>query len=304
MDGVTNYRNYPHYYGINRPPQMQNFTTKNNTNLFVNRVGNTRQPVFSNMPLGLGSEINPWTGTMIPQPPSPAQQAAMSSGGGGGGYYVQTAPPPPASPPPLTWSETYSLEGAPSWWKGMTPSQLTPETELASIMNSLIPYMTEEDQRQFATSLSSLFPKAFGHYSPEQTNFPTPTPKVGKEQTQYMLSQQRAGSILNALGKMQQATGKKEEDFGPGYKYMRNLASVMSDYGSQIGASGPTRRQVIDMYSAFDPLLSEAQGEKLGAFGELARSLAQPFYGAGKLVNVSRDDSGNWVFGKRNKSWF
>lgn len=55
-----------------------------------------------------------------------SNQAAGSTGGG-------TASPVEASPTPITWSEKYQLPGSPEFWKGMMPSQWTPETEFAAM---------------------------------------------------------------------------------------------------------------------------------------------------------------------------
>lgn len=208
------------------------------------------------------------------------------------------------STPKVTWNSNYSIEGAPTWWKGVTPSTLNPDTEFASILNTLIPFLSVEDQRQMATSLSTLFPDAFSDYSPEKTNYDQPASTITNLTEQYMLSQKRATDVLSGLDKMREATGKSETDFGPGYSYVRNLAQTIKDFGAKEGQNTPTRRQILNMYSALDPMLAEAQGERLGAYGEAARVLTQPFFGAGKLVNVSKDDKGNYVFGKENKAWF
>lgn len=270
--------------------------------LIVNRRGSSYQPVDPRIPLGLGIEFDTWTPYYQNQATNYLNQFNTTTTGGG--TYTGSSPTPTPQPEPLTWSEKYQLEGSPSWWKGMMPSRLTPETEVASIMNALIPYLSTEDQRQMASSLSRLFPDAFGNYSPEKSDLGTPTPGVTDQQKEYFLSQQRAGNILNAMDKMKEASGKGEKDFGPGYQYVRQLAATMKDFGSAEGYKQPSRRQIIDMYSAFDPLLAEGGGEKLGAYSELARSIAQPFFGAGKLVPVSKTESGDWKFGEVNKSWF
>lgn len=232
-------------------------------------------------------------------------QATNQNTGGGGYYYGGSSPQPqPSAPPPLTWAEKYQLEGAPTWWKGMVASQHTPETEFATIMNTLIPYLSTEDQRQFASSLSRLFPDAFGHYSPEKSDLGNPSATVTPEQEQYFLSQKRAQDILGAMDKMKEATGKGDKDFGPGYEYVRQLAATMKDFGAREGYARPTRSQTIKLYSAFDPMLAEGKGEKLGAYGEMARSLAQPFFGAGSLIPVQKDQAGNWIFGENNKKWY
>lgn len=286
---------YPWYYpgALPRIPGST-YTIKNNTPLIVSKPG------ISGVPYGLGMEFDFGFYNYAMQ--QQAQNQAQGGGGYSGGGY--SGPQEPPAPPPLTWSEKYQLEGSPSWWKGMMPSQMTPETEFAVIMNTLIPYLSTEDQRQFASNLSRLFPDAFGHYSPEQSDLGTPSVQMTAQQKDYFLSQKRAGDILGAMDKMREASGQDEKKFGPGYQYMRQLAATMKDFGKKEGYNMPTRADIVKMYSAFDPMLSETSGQQLGAYGEVARSLAQPFFGAGKLVNVGRDEQGNWKFTGQNKSWF
>ena len=295
------------------PPPVSSYGKKyypggDGTTMYTNTVNpRTGQGVRLDIPKGIGIEpgvFNYLAGQDVILPQYNLYNTSASGGGTSGGTYTGSSPAPAPEPEPLTWSDKYQLEGSPSWWKGMMPSRLTPETEVASIMNALIPYLSIEDQRQMASSLSRLFPDAFSNYSPEKSNLGTPTPGVNDQQREYFMSQQRAGNILNAMDKMKEASGKGDKDFGPGYQYVRQLASVMKDFGSAAGYKQPSRRQIIDMYSAFDPLLAEGGGEKLGAYSELARSIAQPFFGAGKLVPVSKTESGDWKFGEVNKSWF
>lgn len=299
LDGVQRYPGIvKSTLGTSKPYYIPGatYTVKNNTPLVVNAPG---------VPKGIGAEFDPayftyanqqYYGTTKPvysAPPPP--------------NYYGSSPQPQVSnpePPPLTWSEKYQLEGAPTWWKGMVASQHTPETEFATIMNTLIPYLSTEDQRQFASSLSRLFPDAFGHYSPEKSDLGTPKGMITPEQEQYFLSQKRAQDILGAMDKMKEATGKSDKDFGPGYEYVRQLAATMKDFGAREGYARPTRSQVVKLYSAFDPMLAEGKGEKLGAYGEMARSLAQPFFGAGSLIPVQKDQAGNWIFGENNKKWY
>jgi len=224
--------------------------------------------------------------------PTTSGGTTVSGGGGGGGEA------------PITWSNKYSLDNAPGWWKGMMPSRWTAETEFAAMANALLPYMSAEDQRALGSTLSRLFPDAFSSYSPEQTDYPTPVTAIPETQQTYFQSQQRADEILSALNKMKEASGQDESKFGPGYQYLRHLAQTMKDFGAPTGAKNMSRRQIINLYGALDPLLAETKGEQLGAYGEVARSLTQPFFSAAGLLEVSKDESGKWTFGKANKSWF
>jgi len=220
----------------------------------------------------------------------------------GGGMPVSSPPTAPATNP-LTWSNKYGLPGAPEWWKGMMPSQWTPETEVAAMANALIPYLSAEDQRQMGSTLSRLYPDAFGSYSPEQTKYGT-TPDLTTEVSHYFQSKKRAGDVLSALDKIKEASGQDESKMGPGYQYLRQLAKTMQDFGADEDDYRMSRRQIKSLYGALDPLLSEAKGEKLGAYGEIARGLAQPFFTAAGFMGVKKDASGNWIFGDPNKNWY
>lgn len=230
--------------------------------------------------------------------------AAPAAPGGGGGEAV--AGPVEATPAavPITWSEKYQLPGSPEYWRGMMPSQWTPETELAAMSNALMPYLSPEDQRALGSNLSRMFPDAFGSYSSEKTQFPQPATSLTPPTSSYFQSAQRATDILSALDKMKEASGQEESKFGPGYQYLRQLASTMKDFGAVAGAQNMSRRQMVNLFGALDPLLAESKGQQLGAYEGLAKSMTQPFFTAAQLLNVGKDESGNWVFGKANKSWF
>lgn len=215
-------------------------------------------------------------------------------GGGDGGDGGET---------PVTWTETYKVEGAPSWWKGLTPSAVTPESSYISLMNSLIPFLSEEDQRTVASNVSRMA-DAFAPYSPTIPQFAPPPNELTTELRNKFTSAARAGRVLETMKKMILSSGKEAKEYGPGYKYLQDVASVLRDFG-QIGASDvQTRRQQLQALSALDPLLSEGEGEQLGAFGSIARALAQPFFSAGGLYRTQRTQGGKTVFGTPNAQWF
>lgn len=228
--------------------------------------------------------------SLIPQP----EQDYGGDGGGGDGGGGET---------PVTWTETYKVEGAPSWWKGLTPSAVTPESSYISLMNSLIPFLSEEDQRTVASNVSRMA-DAFGGYSPTTTKFLPPPNELTTELRNKFTSAARAGRVLETMQKMILSSGKEAKEYGPGYKYLQDIASVLRDFG-QIGASDvQTRRQQLQALSALDPLLSEGEGEQLGAFGSIARALAQPFFSAGGLYRTQRTQGGKTIFGTPNTQWF
>lgn len=222
--------------------------------------------------------------------------------GGGGGSGGSGSGSGEEAPKEITWREAYSYEGAPSWWKGMMPSEWNPETEFAAIVNALIPFLTPEDQRQMGSYLARLFPKGFS-YNPESVEYTPPPPSVETGDRQKYLSSQRAEEALKVLDEVKRLSGKKDEELGPGYSYIRQIVKAFKDFGGTPEGI-QTRRQVLNLYSTVDPLLAESRGEKLGAYGEIARAIVQPFMASGTLVNVSKDEQGNWVFGKGNKKWY
>lgn len=239
-----------------------------------------------------------WDTRIYEKPPAPSSDEDQT--GGGGGWGGGEAP----QPKEITWSQTYSVEGAPEWWKGMTPSEWTPETEFASIVNALIPYLTVEDQRQMASYLARLFPTGFGDYNPEKTSYAPPPPPT-TETTDHLkyFSAQRAENALSTLDKLKEAVGKKDDELGAGYSYMRQIIKAFKDFGGT-PENAQTRRQYISMSAALDPLFAESKGEQLSAYGEIARSFARPFISTRPLIKVSKDEQGNWIFGKGNKKWY
>ena len=218
--------------------------------------------------------------------------------GGGGDRYVQ----PPEEK--ITWSEKYTLPGAPSWWKGMMPSKLTPQTELISLMNNIIPYLSEEDQRTVASNIYQTYPEWFGFYG-ENTAFLPYQKDINTPIQDYYTSTTRAQNLMAGLDKYREVSGKSETELGGGYRFLRRVVDATNDFGGNLTTGNrQTRGQYLEMLSTLDPLLAEANGEQLGAYGVAARTIAQPFFTHGKLINVFQDDSGKWRFGGSQKSWY
>jgi hypothetical protein len=109
-----------------------------------------------------------------------------SRGGGGGGKR-------------LRWNQAgYTGEGAPSWWKGILPNKFSATTEYATIYNSMIPYLSPEDQRIAAQHLSSLKLKKSGFetYDPEVNTFGDIPTEVTSDITEKFTSSDRARNAL------------------------------------------------------------------------------------------------------------
>jgi hypothetical protein len=216
-------------------------------------------------------------------------------GGGGGGGFSEP------EPVPITWADTYNVEGAPAWWKGRTPSALDPNSEYAMLVNALIPYMSPEDQRMAGSNLAQLFPDAFGGYNLEVTP-PPPTAAVyqpaPKTQRAYF-DQSRAIGALGTLDKVRTIMGKEPKDLGPGYQYLRNIATAHRNYGGTI-PTPQTRAQYQQLMGMLDPLLGQAKNENLAAYGPIAQAFALPFTSSGPLRDTFKDETGRMRFGRPN----
>lgn len=238
-------------------------------------------------------------------------------GGGGGGFFGNGQLLPPSDnggggggggPAPLTWADTYKVAGAPSWWKGLTPSQLDPQSEYAAMINALIPFLSPEDQRTAASNLQGLYgaEPLFAGYSLETTPAAPLPPNGPIQRTQYdYLSAARGANTLASLDAMRASMGKAATDFGPGYQYLRNLAAVMQNYGGTPGLE-QQRSQYLAEQAALDPLLGESKGTSgpLAAYGPIAQYYTSPFAARGGPRDASRQQNGSWQFGTPNSNLY
>ena len=219
---------------------------------------------------------------------------------GGGGYSGGEEAP---ALPPITWANKYHAKGAPDWWGGFVPSRYDPQSEYAAMLNSMLPYQSAEDQRYTASILYRMYPDTFAAYNPEtQKRMPEIASEMDTDQRRWMTSQQRAKQILSTLDKVRGLMGKDEKS-GPGYDYLRQLGSIMRDFGAEKG-EGQTRQQYSQMMGALDPLAAETQGSQLSAYSELTRMLTQPYYTAGRVTPTSQLENGQTVFGEPIRNYF
>lgn len=274
---------------------------------------------------------NPY-GTSSP-PPSPPPLSGPSPEGGGPGPWPGPWPPgpgpPPPSPPfeqqwgrghgggrraggrglpgvdPTKWGAGYTVEGAPNWWTGRAPTgqAMTPTAAYAAVVNSMIPFLSPEDQRSTANNLARMLPEVFGSYADVgASNVGIPT-GISSELRETYTSAERAEGMLASLEAMRAASTYEEQAFGPGFTYFENLANILSDYGGEEG-SPQTRQQYIQLMAALDPIMGELQGEAMAAFGPAAQAITQPFFSAGSLVPVTQLPDGSWTFGESNVALF
>lgn len=201
------------------------------------------------------------------------------------------------------WWVGYSVENAPSWWKGLVTDDRSPEAMYAMLINSMIPYMSPEDQRYMGDYLSRLFPEHFGDYkaSAEDTSR-IPAPPDMDAQSKTYFSAQRGKSMADTLEKMRVASGLPEDKVGAGYRFLKSLAKDIEVFGSGEN-EGITRSNLARLYSSFDQKIGETQAGELQGYGEVARAIANPFFSAGKLVGIQKDEQGNYRFQSRNPRW-
>jgi hypothetical protein len=229
-----------------------------------------------------------------------APSIPAGNGGGEGGNGKSEEPPTLPEPvlPPITWAESYYVQGAPDWWRGMTPDRNDPQSEYANLLNSMIPYMSPEDQRSSAQLLYRLYPQYFSSYNPTVVSMPTPT-EVSTQMRNWMQSRARAEQMLGTLDKVKEVT--KDKTFGSGYEYLKQLATSLRDFGGQ---EGQTRQQYANLVSALDPLLAETKGDQLSAFASMTRAMTQPYYTAGQVTPTTQLQSGRTIFGQDISNYF
>ena len=230
------------------------------------------------------------------EPPPPPQYGGRRRGGGGGGY---------AEPPETKWEDRYDVEGAPEWWMGQTPigEYMSPTAAYASVVNSMIPFLSPEDQRSTANNLARLLPDVFGSYADVGIDGVTIPTDITSALRERYTSAGRAGEMLVSLEAMRGASDFEEKGFGPGFTYFENLANILGDFGGVEG-SPQTRQQVTQLMAALDPIMAELKGQTLAAFGPAAQAVTQPFFSAGSLVPVSQLPDGRWIFGEPEAAFF
>ena len=207
--------------------------------------------------------------------------------------------------PEYKWWVGYQVDGAPSWWRGLVTDDPSPEAQYAMLINSMIPFMSPEDQRYMGDYLSRLLPATpFKDYQPETSEDVSriPAPPQMDSQSNAYFSANRGRQMAETLEKMRQAAKLPEDKVGAGFRFLKSLAKDIETFGAREG-EGITRSNLQKLFSSFDQKLAETQAGELQGFGELGRAVTNPFFSAGKLVNVFKDEQGNYRFGKQNPMW-
>ena len=254
-------------------------------------------------------------------------------GGGGGGFGAAAAQQiKPASE--VKWKEgNFTLEtpaggSAPDWWKPLIPADSKdmerPDIAYASMLNTMIPYMSPEDQRRAAGDIYALLGGAnFGKYQEVSGDPNIPITQLqsslGLEgqviDSQYFQSRQRSTGAINALSQLREQTvgGNREKigGTGSGYRWLQTALEQAISYGGgpsrkqegTEGASpGQSRAQYLAFQGAIDPIM--AQASSMGPVGSIGQMLLQPFFSQGGVRPTQRTQSGSTIFGTPNAILF
>ncbi len=202
----------------------------------------------------------------------------FGGGGNGGGFGP--------SPEPQTAKFTdlgAQIEGAPEWWKALSPDIFNPISQYQVLTNWLIPQMSQFDQDIAGTNLFQSDPEQFAAYNPELRGAPGAAPEITDELRNQFFVGSRGKRSLSALDQLLSLSGKEAKDFGPGYNYLRSIADAMADVKLTGGASTLTETQMTQLLGTLDPLMAQGKSNQLSAFGPLSQTLVNPFFSAGPL---------------------
>jgi len=232
------------------------------------------------------TNVGGWTYWTNPQTGKYWIVGGSGEGGGGG-----------SNTPNAAWSNNLTAPNAPDWWKGLIPSKLDEENTLPTMLNALVPYLSPEDQRTVASKLYLYDSKTFP--DPEKIKFGEVPTTLSTDTQRYFTSSQRAKDALSMLDKLASATNTKQEKMGTGYKFVRNILDIMSEFGGLSNTEGQTRSQYVQQTAALNALLESAPTGYEG----LAQLLASPSFSAGAVTPVSKSN-GQYIFGEANSTFY
>ncbi len=195
------------------------------------------------------------------------------------------------------WTEKLTSTSAPSWWKGIVPTVANDENLFYSTLNALIPYASSEDQKSMANLLYQYDPENFPDVSEETFNIPVSLSTATKD---YFTSSSRGEEILSMLEQLAKATNTTEEKMGTGYRFLKNVVDTLQDFGGTT-EDKQTRSQYVQQLTSLSELYNNAPSE---AYKSLAEYIASPTFSAGKIVPISTDSDGNYIFGSANKRFY
>ena len=266
--------------------------------------------------------------TNLQQQPSGDLITELGDGGVGGGGAASTQPKPLHE---IEWKDaTFSNEFGrpPSWWVARVPKNVEdaerPDVQQLMELNSLIPFMSPEDQRRAAAQIYAANADKFSEYKPEniggevpvtaQTNRFSPGQDLSVIDKEYFQSRRRARGAIKQLDELRQQTvGGNRHKLGPGYTWLQQVLGALEAHGGGEsrklpGTAGDTSRQsraqFLAAQGALDPLLAQAKSGELGGAGVIGSMFAQPFFSQGNLRDFTRGQDGRTFFGSPNQILF
>ncbi len=283
-------------------------------------------------PGGPGTQLSP----MQAFASSPSLQAKVDEAtrlggppvGGSGGGFIAPIPSPPEGLKKLADIEWKSVEfevedgNAPDWWVGKVPSSADdagrPDVNYLMTLNSMIPYMSPEDQEAAARALYAADADHFSEYKPQKIgggkqtitkaqsllsgDFLANPENFNVRDDKYFESKSRARGALNMLNQMRKFTVENNRwKIAPAYTMLQSMLGAMEQYGggpsrgAQIEqppetlpgydpSGGQTPAQLRALMGQLDPLLASTNSPEIGGgFAFIAKLLSQPFFSAGQL---------------------
>jgi hypothetical protein len=163
----------------------------------------------------------------------------------------------------------------------MIPSHWNAQTEYASLLNNMLPFMSPEDQRTIATSLFMMYPESFVMYNPEAVSFESPTggtlglnvspPSGGVDplKPDEVLAQMGSGSATGGTGGSVDKSGSVTPMAGivvggpsPGGMTIPERPDISTVLNKEVGDQ-PSRLggdKVFDWYGQLPPLPTDTGG--------------------------------------------
>ena len=231
----------------------------------------------------------------------------------------------------IKWKPTTFNVGsgnAPSWWAPKIPEDSAnaadPRVNFLMTLNSMIPYLSPEDQRNAAAQLYSMDADNFSEYKPEKIQVAAPVTEetslaAAREGTPagpvinqgYFTSRERARDAINLLSQLREQTvGGNRWQISPAYTLLQQILGAseqfggggsVGKYGSYADTGRQTRSQFLAQQGALDPLLAQAKSGEAGGFGAIAQMLASPFFSQGALNPTYSGPGGRVLFGRPNQ---
>jgi len=228
---------------------------------------------------------------------TPAYALSHPSVGGGAPPVLPVAPTTIKPLWDVKWQKaTYDVPGGnkPSWWVNLIPKDLKdaerPDVQYLMMLNTMLPYLSPEDQRNAASQLYTTAADAFSYYKPKR--IPITVPLSPEEAAQsatnapaidlpYFESQARSQQAIQALSNLRESTVKGNRwKLGPGYTWLQQILGTFggAGFGAGPGQQRMTKSQQSSLLGALDPLLAQGQSPEIGPISAIGRMLATPFF--------------------------